>query len=150
MLSLPGLKDGDFSLYSEAVLLGLKDYPTYYEKPGDRAAYMAGVNLPTFGILDRLSAEIEFSPSPIPNTTDGPQIRRIAVPIMSFPAKPVRRDDWKWTVYAHKQLHRTVSLSAQVASDHIRVPNEFGTQNDLTFLPQGNHWYWVLKLGYSL
>ena len=45
----------DLKLYSEAAILGVKNYPFYYSDIWNRVPVMAGINLPTFRLLDRLS-----------------------------------------------------------------------------------------------
>jgi len=50
----------DLKLYTEAAVLGVKNYPYYYENIMRRIPVMVGFNIPTFKILDRLSLELEF------------------------------------------------------------------------------------------
>ena len=49
-----------FKLYGEWALLGVKDQPFYYDKKSERMPVMFGLNIPTFGILDMLSVEMEY------------------------------------------------------------------------------------------
>lgn len=146
--------DRSFGLYFEAALLGFKDYPTYYEKIADRMVYMAGVNIPTFGLLDMLSAEIEYCSFPFRQSTNDPNVAASAVPNILEPFlpayPPVREDDWKWSLFAQRRFGENFSLYAQVANDHLRNAFIFGAPASEGFLTQKNHWYWVCKFGYSI
>jgi hypothetical protein len=53
-----------FKVYYEGVLMGVENRPIFYEKRSDRIAHMFGVNVPTFGILDVLSGELEYCSNP--------------------------------------------------------------------------------------
>jgi hypothetical protein len=141
-------------LYFEAVLLGFKNYPTFYEKLADRMVYMGGVNLPTFGLLDMLSLEAEHCSYPYRQSTNDPNVVGNAVPnvLESFlPAyEPIRSDDWKWSLYAKRSIGENFSVYAQVANDHLRNSFIFGAPAAEGFLTEKNHWYWVFKLGYAI
>lgn len=159
-LDLTGLLGGlsraerSFGLYFESILLGFKNYPTYYEKLGDRMVYMAGLNIPTFGGLDMLSVEVEHSSYPYRQSTNDPNVVGNAVPNVLEPFhpvyKPIDGDDWKWSVFAQRRIGENFSLYAQVANDHLRNSFIFGAPASEGFLTQKNHWYWVLKLGYAI
>ena len=51
--------ESPFKLYGEAIVLGIKNYPTFYTKIMDRVVWMGGIEAPTFGLLDMLSFELE-------------------------------------------------------------------------------------------
>jgi len=143
----------DMRFYFEAILMGWKDYPTYYEKRADRVAYTLGVNIPTFGLLDVLSLEWEKSPNPFSQSTENVYKNGIVLPISpgTFPViKPEHRDDNKWTLYARRQLFDKAWLHAQVANDHLRMVGVFSENQDDQALLNPTHWYWVLKLSYSI
>src|SRR5690606_35616763 len=57
LAGLDMVRPGEFKLYSEVALLGVEDQPFYYEDKLERLPVMAGIRLPTFGLLDRLSVE---------------------------------------------------------------------------------------------
>lgn len=147
------LSEKDLRVYFEAILLGIKDYPTFYEKKEDRIAYMFGVNLPTFRLLDILSIEVEYFSNPFKNTTEGPLTQTSITPYVGDAwgsYTPFDKDDLKWTVYARKTIYNGFSIHAQVANDHIRMLDVFSTPDVTEFLTQKDHWYWVVKLGYSI
>jgi hypothetical protein len=146
--------DRSFGLYFEAILLGFKNYPTFYEKMSDRMVYMAGINLPTFGLLEMFSVEAEYCSYPYRQSTNDPNVVGNAVPNVLEPFypvyKPIRDDDWKWSVFAQRRLGENFSVYAQVANDHLRNSFIFGAPASEGFLTQKNHWYWVCKLGYAI
>ncbi len=143
-----------FGLYFEAALLGFKNYPTYYEKAMDRMVYMGGLNIPTFRLLDMLTVEAEYCSYPYRQSTNDPNVVGNAVPNVLEPLypvyKPIRGDDWKWSVYARRSIGENFSIYAQVANDHLRNAFIFGAPASEGFLTNRNHWYWVCKLGYAI
>ena len=150
---VPGIGPNDFKVYGEAILLGLKDYPTYYEKIEDRMVYMAGVNLPTFGILNLLSVEAEYAPNPFENSTEGPLTQASATPFVGDAwgsYQPYNDDNIKWTVHARKDVYPGFSIYAQVANDHIRMLDVFSTPDFREFMQDKKNFYWAFKLAYSL
>jgi hypothetical protein len=142
----------ELKLYGEAIVLGLKDYPTFYETLSDRIVYMAGVNLPTFGLLDMLSIEYEYAPNPYENSTEGPFINKSVTPFVpdwgSY--EPFKDDNVKWTVYARKNVYEGFSLNLQVANDHIRMLDQFSTPDFREYMQEKKSWYWAVKMAYAL
>ncbi len=151
---IPGVGPNDFKIYGEAIILGLKDYPTYYEKLEDRIVYMAGANLPTFGLLDMLSVEVEYAPNPFENSTEGPLTQASATPFLGdawgSTYEEFTADDLKWSVYARKDVFNGFSVHAQFANDHIRMLDVFSTPDFREFLQKKSSWYWAVKLAYAL
>ncbi len=156
---LPGdwVSPNDLTLYFEATLMGIKNYPTYYTKQKDRTALMVGFNIPTFKVLDLLSAEVEYCSNPFANTTRGPLGEGKAVPYVEepptdqFPAfHKVTRDDIKWSILAKKEIVSGFSVNLQVANDHLKMLDVYSTPDFYDFLVQPNHWYWVVNLSYSI
>jgi hypothetical protein len=120
----------DLKIYAEAAVIGLEGNSAYREVYGDylhRMPVMAGFNLPAFGFLDYLSAEVEwygakfnddlsrfnkgeYSPFPVPtkDSTD------------AVVARNVKRDNWKWSLQGAKTLQGHIRIMAQVANDHWR------------------------------
>ncbi len=192
-----------FKIYSELALLGVEDQPFFYEDKSERMPIMFGINIPTFGLLDILSFEVEYRKSRFPNDIrylfenqfpiaiadvedysvydpDHPQFtdynnsrRSSALKFLGLeddsrydsgspdfdPSiqdlraqlnEKFEEDDWKWSLYARRQIMEGLTLSGQVASDHQRHftitakdgprPNDFPT----TLLPK--EWYFILRL----
>ena len=55
--------DQDLLLYGEAALIGVKNYGTIYANRNERIPFMVGFHIPTFGLLDFLSIEVERYPA---------------------------------------------------------------------------------------
>ena len=150
----------ELRLYGEAILMGLKDYPTFYAKKMDRVATMVGFNLPTFHLLDLFSVEWEYCPNPFPNAyiqyyegdgTATPPGSVQDLRIGDFPnINTIHSDDVKWSIYAKKQVYEKFALYAQVARDHLRIMDQWGNTDHDDFLPNRNHWYWMFQLSYAL
>jgi hypothetical protein len=49
----------DLLLYGEGAIVGVQNYGTVYAKRNERMPFMVGFNVPTFGLLDFLSLEVE-------------------------------------------------------------------------------------------
>jgi hypothetical protein len=64
----------------KGMLLGIKNHPFYYEKKSERMPIMFGINIPTFGILDALTFEMEYLNSPFENTIDNAYDQRLPLP----------------------------------------------------------------------
>jgi len=139
-------------VYLEIAILGLKDYPGYYEKKSERMPVMFGINLPTFNILDFLSAEIEYYPSkllpsyearafdalPLPGTHHN-QLDNAWRTVDSSGVARNSRDDFHWGLAAKKSF-RGFSLVAQVGSDHTRMEDNEGAGYYEMFTRPA-HWY---------
>jgi hypothetical protein len=154
----------DLKLYSEAALLGIKDYPIFYTKKSQRIPVMVGFNFPGFKLLDLFAVQVEHLNTPWLNNTS--QIANDGVPLPIFPKATdavasktewndlATRDDWKWSVLIQKKLGRHITLSAQAANDHMRVVSSryfYGPQfdhNEVTVSP--DHWYWMTQLAWGI
>lgn len=64
LFGLGSMGKDDLKLYTEAAVIGLKDYGTTYGDIMQRIPVMFGVNLPTFGLFDRINIEVEQYKSP--------------------------------------------------------------------------------------
>src|SRR5690606_28635318 len=82
MLGMPD-EGAPFKIFTEAALLGWKDYPIFYENRLRRMPVMAGIHLPTFGLLNRLTVQFEHYDSPWSNSTYNLGEKNLAVP--SYP-----------------------------------------------------------------
>ena len=145
--------ENDLVLYSEAALIGVKNYPVYYDTLAHRIPVMVGLNVPTFKLLDRLSVEVEWygfrylndyintrdHMSPVPKQPD-----------ISDSTFDPAADDWKWSVKASRifQLHFVIEASA--ANDHSRysVLNPYFEEQTFTAFTSPDNWYFNLKFGF--
>ncbi len=139
----------DLVLYGEVAVLGLKNYPKYYDDIKRRMPVMLGFNFPAFGYLDKLSLEVEYFANQNYNDYGKAEAQNSWVPRV-VPNGYTKRDDVKWALYGSKLLLGHVKLSGQVANDHLRT---YGAP-DLGFLTYAEalttpkDWYWMGKIAY--
>lgn len=154
----------DLRLYAEASVLGWKNYPVFYENRSERIPIMFGFNLPGFRFVDLISVQAEYYKSRWLNNTS--QIANQAIPLPFFPIAGdtvasrtewndlARRDDWKWSILVQKKIAGYITLSGQVANDHLRLTSSryyYGPQydhNEITI--SGKDWYWMTQLSWGL
>jgi hypothetical protein len=145
---------GDFKIYAEAALLGIEDQPYFYEDKMQRLPIMMGVNIPTFGILNRLTVEGEYLKSAFPNNNSAVLSKQIPIPVADGEAFNYDPDapeaQWKWTVYLRRQLTQGVSLYAQAASDHLRHFDFTATPGAVPTTQDASDWYYVLRLDFGI
>lgn len=172
--ALLGMGEERFKLYGEWALLGIKDYPFYYEKKSERMPIMFGLDIPTFGMLDMLGVEVEYkqsrfrntmfwvmddAPLPIPlagvgedySDYDASHPRHTPAQADSLTDK-FKQDDWHWSIHARRKISKGMTIHAQVASDHLR---HFGFQ--IAPIPgyapateRNKDWYYVLRLEFGI
>lgn len=136
----------DLKLYGEVAVLGVKDYPILYDKLANRIPLMLGFNLPTFGLLDVFSVEVERWTNPNLNSTA--IVRRAEVP-KPYSTSPLdsayTKDDFKWSIFAKKSVFNTLSVILQVANDHLRpIASDFNPAwTEVSTEP--SHWYWLFR-----
>lgn len=155
---------GDFRIYSEIALLGVEDQPFYYEDRMERMPIMAGITLPTFGLIDRVSVEGEYRKSRFPNSFAYPFDNRGALPLPMSDLGPYEfsdteveenssrytKDDWKWSVYASHEVIEGVTVTAQAASDHMRPHSNLVNPPNEPFTKTPGEWYYVLRVNFGI
>lgn len=159
----------DAKIYLEAAVLGLKDWDFYnYEENPifpktsimNRIPFLFGVNIPTFKILDLLSAEFEYCAYPYamdwwgkgPTPTPKPEI-----PIGSSESDSTwrdiykTRDNLKWTFYLKKSFSK-FDIIGMIANDHVMyetfAPESHSYTEQSLKTDKDMHWY--IKLQYHL
>lgn len=149
---LIGLRPNDFKVYSEVALLGVEDQPYYYEDKLQRMPVMLGLNLPTFGLLDRLTVEGEYLASAFPNSNVEVLQEQLPIPTNDTSIDPDDKqyDDFKWTVYARRKIVDGVTIYGQAASDHLRHVNYAGIPAGQTATPGSKDWYYVIRLEFGI
>jgi hypothetical protein len=145
----PLIAPGTFKVYYEGVLMGVENRPIFFENRKNRIAHMFGVNVPTFGVLDMLSVEAEYSSNPYAPDMSNATLYLSPTPKDNQGAE-FRGDDVKWTVYARRTVLPGFAITAQAARDHTRLVDYFGHTNDMEILPKRDNWYWAVQLGYAL
>jgi len=162
LFPMPMLNPEDLKIYSEIAVLGWQDYPGEYSDRWNRTPIMAGINLPTFQLLDVFSFEGEYLNTPNPDDEWG--MENFEQPSYIGPVAGVEggeysslfpnasKAQWKWSFYASKKLTRGFSVVAQVASDHLRLPYTINagtwTASPLTNSP--SQWYYVIAINYGI
>jgi hypothetical protein len=138
---------GDLRVFSEIALLGWENQPFYYEDKGRRMPVMFGVNVPTWRLLDRLAVQGEYYAARFADTK---QFDENARPVWSvspgYSPSNFKRDDWKWSVNGRRAVNRLLTVHAQVANDHIRLPVFTGNPSSTALTQTPENWYYLLRL----
>lgn len=132
-------------LYGEAALIGVKDYPIFYDDIMRRIPVMVGFNLPTFGLLN-LSVEAEYYASK--NSSDNLPAQNGSWLPAGTDIPNRGRDDWKWSVNASKVVLGNVFVGLQVANDHLRLGGTHNTATGQEVMRTPQDWYWAFKTAY--
>jgi hypothetical protein len=156
------LEPGAGRLYGEVAVLGVKDYPFYYDKIAERMPVMFGFNIPTFKILDQLSVEVEHYKSSFANSIKTEF--NFVYPIWDLPidakrgittpdpgafldsSMQVKGREWYWSVYAKRTIVPGLAIYGQVAHDHTRVMNYFANPSYQPYIQADKDWYWAIRL----
>jgi hypothetical protein len=158
----------DLKIFGEVAVLGLKNQGTVYDKVLQRMPVMAGINIPTFNLLDVLAFQVEYYANPypidnywqiqfstkgIPQPTEGdgccsdPTSKyTIANPVFGRENYYIE-DNWKWSLYARRWLGKHLALVGQVARDHWKANIPYSNSRDTEdALVTPQHWYTALKI----
>lgn len=136
----------DFVFYTEFAVLGLKDYPQFYEKIARRIPVMFGINLPGFDFLN-WSIEAEYYASP--NSGDNLSAQNASwIPSVDDKRVDTRRDDWKYSLNASKVFRGHVALMGQIANDDLRLGGNHDDAVGKLALRTPSDWYWTAKIAY--
>lgn len=152
-----------FRVYGEVALLGIEDQPFYYEKKSERMPLMLGIDIPTFGILDRLSAEVEYNKSRFRNTIYSVNQDQNPIPLTKddisggsglggyayLGDEGDTKDDFRWSFFASRRITEGLSIHAQAASDHMRHPDFWGVMSDESATRSRSEWYYVLRMDFG-
>ncbi|MCU0608312.1 MAG: hypothetical protein MUF22_00905 [Chitinispirillaceae bacterium] len=162
--ALPFMGKNDLQLYTEAAILGVKNYPGWYNNIKERVPVMVGFNLPAFKLLDVLSVEVERYQSPYWNSQEYIWKGDSPIPYISSGTYPNYDRDWnssmaktdddiKWSVYASKKLGKIMRISAQAASDH--TPRNWYTPwpapqsaKYTDMVPRTKDWYYMMRVSF--
>ncbi len=146
----------DMKLYSEVAVLGVKDYPFLYGDIWQRIPVMVGFDFPAFHLLDVLGLEVEYCGNQWPN--DWQKLLREGLPqpgdqnfsYSNYDPADYANDHWKWSIYLRKELSHGLFVSAQMASDHLRLADQNGwTYESLmkdTGWPFTREWWGIVRI----
>lgn len=153
LAGMESVKPGQFKVYTEVALLGVEDQPYYYEDKTARMPVMFGLNVPTFGLFDRLTFEGEYLASAFPNDNANVLQNQYPTPVSTpyaFDPDDKQFDDWKWTVYLSRKIVNGVTVYAQAASDHLRHFDNAAVPAARSATPTSKDWYYVLRLDFGI
>ncbi len=153
LMGLMGLMDlesgrfgkNDWVVYSELAVLGLKDYPIYYDNILQRIPVMVGINLPGFGYFD-WSVEVQYYASKFTGDNLGAQ-NGVWLPVLD-PGRSGKRDDWKYSLNASKLVRGHILFMGQIANDDLRLGGYHYEPAGKEAMRTPMDWYWAAKLGY--
>jgi hypothetical protein len=150
MLGLEKERFGAMGIYGEIAQLGLKNYPIFYTESAQRRPVMLGVNIPTFGLLEHLSVEVEYLKNPVMMSIASTYDKLDLPPDPEFRYTAYDRDDYKWSVHATRNLNRFLSLHLQVANDHMRLKDGFARPEYIPVTNEPQHWYWLTRIQWMI
>ncbi len=146
----------DLKLYGEAAILGVQNYPGWYNDISQRVPVMCGINVPTFRLFDVLAVEAEYYKSPYVNSPYFVWTQRSPIPFLGSTNQPDinswqpnTSDRWKWAVYGSRKITSRLRLSAQVASDHLSGMQFTGPPPSYIdyreVVPRTQDWYYMMR-----
>lgn len=136
----------DFVIYSEAGIIGLKNYKLLYNDLMRRIPIMVGFNFPGYKFLNA-SLEVEYYANKL--SGDNLAARNGSwVSVVDGPRVNTKRDDWKWSFNVSKLFFGNLALSSQVANDHMRLGGNHDDDTGVEAMRTLEDWYWTTKLAY--
>jgi hypothetical protein len=148
----------DLKLSVEAALLGVKNYPYYYENRLDRMPVTVGFNVPTFKILDLLSVQMEYTHSQFPNDIN--LLYQNQLPVWTLKNNDPNANDSaqgrinsgriNWSILARRAVVKGINLYAQVANDHLRTFDYNVQLSGQPVTTRMKDWYYLLRLEFGI
>lgn len=147
----------DLKFYVETDLIGLKNYPLFYEHRKDRMLSMIGFNIPAFKYIDVVNLEFEYCPNNSAFSDGafyGYSTLGLAnvIPLDSFTTQGdynVKRSPWRWSLYLKKSvIGDHISFIAQVGRDHKKIDFYYFDMAYMSFiesLQTKKDWWWTFK-----
>jgi hypothetical protein len=120
---------------------------------------MVGASIPTFGLLDLLTLQLQYYPNSFPDNKKQQYSNTLPIPHLPDGMVDYRRnkaaglykgDDIKWTAYLKRNLFESLDLYLQVANDHIRSQDKFAQPSFLPLTSEKEHWYYLVRLQWGL
>jgi hypothetical protein len=147
----PGIfGDEDLKLYGEGCILGVKNYPIYYDNILRRIPIMVGFNFPAFKILDVLSGEIEWYDSKFSNNYKNPYRTQDRAPTPVDDAQEPKPYPLYWDVHAEKTIIHGLTLLGEVGRTHyFTIANLTFYQDRREECPSHGDWQFVFRAQYS-
>ncbi len=156
---MPGLGAKDLRIFTEAAVLGVKDYPYFYEHIRNRIPVMAGINLPAFKLLDILSVQAEYYNTKFKNDIVNAYEDQIPIwHVQDNDANNFNADSsmvgaaekWKWSVTASRHITKGLRIYAKAASDHFR-PVDYNVKNvTVPITTRPGEWYYLVRFEFGI
>jgi hypothetical protein len=159
----------DLKIFGEVAILGVQNFPYYYDDITKRMPVMFGFNMPCFKVLDVFSIQWEWYGSNFENSLYNPLWNQLPLPT-SYPNDPTAcltdttfaqqtltsspeyikkyrtlgdffsTDNWKWSIFLKRTFSKNFNLTLQMANDNLRLKVASGRPN---YVPstRGNQ-YW--------
>jgi hypothetical protein len=141
---------GRFNLYGEVAQLGFKNYPIFYTDMAQRRPIMIGFSVPTFGLLNNLSFEVEYLKNPTIESLRSTYDKLELPPDEDFRYLTFTKDDYKWTLHASRKLNNFLTLFVQVANDHMRLQDGYARPEYIPITNEMKHWYWLTRIQWAI
>jgi hypothetical protein len=149
----------DLKFFGEVAVLGVENFPYYYDSITKRMPVMFGFNFPCFKFLDICSIQWEWYGSPWENSTYNPVWNQLPLPnnapdnptsylndsnlyrqtLSTSSASYIKNwstlndffstDNWKWSILLQKRFNKYFKLSLQMADDNLRLKLNSGRSN---------------------
>ncbi len=151
---------GPFKLFGEMAVLGVQNQPYYYTDITQRMPMMAGMDIPTFKLLDLLSVQVEYFKNDYPDNNfiefqDGwPQPTLPGKNPALYAARELagdyKQDDWKWSIMLQKTIITGWQAYLQIANDHLRLQNESAIPSFMPVTQGKSDWYYLVRFLWSM
>jgi hypothetical protein len=142
----------DLKIYAEAMVLGIRNYPFWYDTLWQRIPVVAGFNIPVCKVLDVLAFEMEWYGCRYPMSIKAIKFDGTPLPdvtMSSYIPSEYRDDDVKWSIYGRKNFLSALYVAGQIARDHSHLVYTDGAPSYAEGFTKPLHWYWAIKLGYQ-
>lgn len=144
----------DLKISVEAALLGVKNYPYYYENVLDRMPVTVGFNVPTFGLLDLLSVQWEYVHAQFPDDIN--VLYQNQLPVWTLKENDPKSNDaaagriassrTNWSILVRRAVMKGISVYAQIANDHLRTFDYNVQLSGQPVTTRKSDWYYLVRL----
>ncbi len=147
----PGIfGDEDLKLYGEGCILGTQNYPIVYDNILKRMPVMLGFNVPTFKLLDVLSAEVEWYDSKYSNNYQLAYFPTFKAPLPLISAGEPPHYPWYWDIYFARKIIYGLQLMGDVGRTHYFTSANLDFYRDTREeCPSHGDWQFTLRAQYN-
>jgi hypothetical protein len=141
--------DQDLKLYGEACILGTQNYPHFYDTLWRRIPIMLGFNVPTFKLLDVLSAEVEWYNSKYSNNYKNVYFNTPKLPQPVGGYEPPHYP-WYWDIYFERTIVYGLKVMGDVGRTHYFTTGNLQYYRDTREeCPSLGDWQFTLRAQFS-